>query len=121
MKTLRIYASVALAVALCAFSLETAFAGTYSFGRGAGASYHPPASPVYGFQPGGQSFVYQQAGKAMYHTGAGSAGSEPGRPGYSPYYRFDTFAAPRAGRSSRPPVFAPPSYFGGKLWYPRGY
>lgn len=117
MSLLRILGPAAVALALCSLSSETALAGPYPFGRPSGPAYRPAAAPVYGFQPSGQSFVYRQAGKGMYHTNTGSTSA---RPGYSPYYRFDAFTSPQARRSP-PPIFAPPSYFGGRLWYPRPY
>ena len=88
-------------------------AGPYSPARAPSYTYRPAGAPVYGFNPSGQSFVYQQAGKSMYNTGNPVGGA-----GHVPSYRFDTFTAPHAARS-RPPVFAPPTYFGGKLWSPR--
>jgi len=90
-------------------------AGPYSPARAPSYTYRPAGAPVYGFKPSGQSFVYQQAGKSMYNTGNPLIGGT----GHAPSYRFDAFTAPRPAAGSRPPVFAPPTYFGGKLWYPR--
>ena len=99
-----------LAVALLLCIPAVVPAGPVS--RAPSYAYRPASPPVYGFKPSGQSFPYQQAGKTMYHTGNGVAGKNSS----SPSYRLDAFTAPRAG-SSRPPTFAPPTYFGGRLWY----
>lgn len=118
MKRIRTRALVVAAVIPFSFDSCATFAGSYSSGRPAGSAYRAAPAHVYGFHPNGQSFVYQQAGKTMYHT---NTSGTPGPTGYSPYYRFDAFTAPRTGGASRPPVFAPPTYFGGRLWSPRGY
>jgi hypothetical protein len=106
---------LALGVAITLFLCIPTFAPAGPVaGRAPSYSYRPASPPVYGFKPSGQSFPYQQAGKTMYHTGNRVAGKSSA----SPTYRMDAFTAPRGG-TSRPPVFAPPTYFGGRLWYPK--
>jgi hypothetical protein len=90
------------------------FAGYYSAGGGYRAI---GSTPVYGFGKTGQSFTYQQYGSApSYIRSSGTTGTRT----YGPQYRFDSFTRPES-RSSYQSIYSSPSFFAGKIWYPRGY